>query len=413
MEAGVYGVYFFLFLALYFEVFLLITLFEKAPAQKDSRRPKYFPTVSIIVPVWNEEHTLAGTVESLLELDYPKDRLSITVVNDGSTDGTLAVADRFTGNSQVKILSKENGGKYTALNLGIAQSDAELVGCLDADSIVVSDALLEAVKRFEERPDAMAVVPAMKVWQPRRPLELMQAVEYTFGIFYKKMFDNLAAISVLPGPFSIYRRKIFDIVGPFKHAHQTEDMEMAFRMHKYGLPIVNAHTAVVYTKVPRTLRSLLKQRTRWSRGFLENSKDYRSMYFNPRYGYFGMLVLPFSLTMFFGALYMIGYLASRVALSAFHHIETAWISQVPFFYSWRFSNWHIDWFYINTSTLMFLIVITAIMTLVAILIGRRIAGANFGLGSLAAYFALYGFVAPLWLARAAWGTVISKKATWR
>jgi cellulose synthase/poly-beta-1,6-N-acetylglucosamine synthase-like glycosyltransferase len=319
----------------------------------------------------------------------------------------------YASNPQVRIFSKENGGKYTALNLGISESRAELVGCLDADSIVVRDSLLESVKKFEERPDAMAVVPAMKVWRPRKPLELMQAVEYTFGIFYKKMFDNLAAISVLPGPFSIYRRSVFAITGPFKHAHQTEDMEMAFRLHKHHLPIVNAHTAVVYTKVPQTLRKLLKQRTRWSRGFLENSKDYRHMYFNPRYGYFGVLVLPFSLTMFFGALYLVGYLLTHALISSFHRLETVWASKVPLFYGWH--NWHLhfNWFYINTSMLTLLIIITATLTLVAILLGRRLAGANFGLGALAAYFLLYGFVAPMWLARATWGTVTAKQSTWR
>src|SRR3989344_5814289 len=101
MSVAVYGVYFFMFLALYFEVFLLISFFEKPPPAKNSRRPKYFPTAAIIVPVWNEERTLGGTIESLLALDYPKDRLSIIVVNDGSTDGTMAVANTFADNPQV------------------------------------------------------------------------------------------------------------------------------------------------------------------------------------------------------------------------------------------------------------------------------------------------------------------------
>ena len=87
----------------------------------------------------------------------------------------------------------------------------------------------------------MAITPAMKVYRPRNMLELMQAVEYTFGIFYKKMFDNLSAVNVLPGPFSLYRREVFDKIGLFKHAHNTEDMEIAFRMHANGLKIVNAH----------------------------------------------------------------------------------------------------------------------------------------------------------------------------
>jgi cellulose synthase/poly-beta-1,6-N-acetylglucosamine synthase-like glycosyltransferase len=91
---------------------------------------------------------------------------------------------------------------------------AELVGCLDADSFVARDALAEMVKAFESDPESTLAITPMKVNQPRNLLELMQAVEYTFGIFYKKMFDNLSAISVLPGPFSIYRREIFDKIGP-------------------------------------------------------------------------------------------------------------------------------------------------------------------------------------------------------
>ncbi len=409
MALGELGVYFFLFLAVYFEVFLLISFFEKRPPQKNSARPKRYPSVSIIVPCWNEEKTLAATVNSLLALEYPKEKLSVVIVNDGSTDDTLGEANRFANNPQVRIFSKENGGKYTALNLGIANSQSDLVGCLDADSFVEKDALLEVVKKFDENPSTMAVVPAMKVANPHNLLELMQAVEYTLGIFFKKIFDNLSAISVLPGPFSVYRREIFSAIGPFRHAHNTEDMEMAFRMQAHKLPIENAHTAVVYTKVPQTLGGLLKQRTRWSQGFLLNSRDYRHMYFNPLFGNFGLLVLPFGLVMFVGAIYMFSYILFHLASSLTEHFLSLWSAQIPL----HVPVVRFDWFYFNTSMMMFLIAVTLSMTLAAVLFGRRMAGADFGIGSLVSYFTIYGFVAPLWLARAAWGAVRSKESAWR
>ncbi len=409
MTAGTAAVYVFLFLALYFEVFLLISFFERRPSDKSSARPKRYPTVSVIVPCWNEEDTLEATVHSLLALDYPKEKLSIIVVDDGSTDGTLGVANRFAGHPQVRVLSKENGGKYTALNFGIERSESELVGCLDADSLVAPDALAEVVKKFEEDPSTMAVVPAMKVNSPRSLLELMQAVEYTLGIFFKKIFDNLSAISVLPGPFSLYRRDMFAIVGPFRHAHNTEDMEMAFRMHAHGLSIQNAHTAIVYTNVPRTLAGLIKQRTRWSQGFLLNSRDYQHMYFNSRFGNFGLLVLPFGLAMFVGAMYMFCYILFNIVSTVANRLLTLWLVKVPL----QAPSIHLDWFYINTSVLMFLAVVTLAMTLAAVLMGRRMAGADFGAGSLVSYFTIYGFIAPLWLARAAWGALRSKESAWR
>ncbi len=410
MESGSLVIYGILFFALYFEVFLMISFFERKPGSKTSARPKYYPTVDIIVPCWNEELTLEGTVDSLLALDYPKDKLGIIIVNDGSQDNSLAVAQRFAQNPQVRIFSKENGGKYTAVNLGIENSQADLIGCLDADSFVVPDALLETVKKFEENDSTMAVVPAMKVHGPRNILELSQAVEYTFGIFYKKMFDNLSAISVIPGPFSIYRRSVFDKVGMFRHAYNTEDMEMAFRMHKHGLRIENAHNAVVYTKVPRTVRTLLKQRTRWSQGFLDNSKDYAHMYFDPRYGNFGMLVLPFSLIMFIGALYTWGYIIYTTLSSTTARVFDMWTAHIPPHLP---SSIHLDWFFINTSMMTFVSLTTLLFTMSAIWLGRRIAGADFGIGSLITYITVYGFLAPLWLARAAWGSLRARTAAWR
>ena len=252
MDIGALGVYTFVFLALYFEVFLIISFLEQRPGKKTPTLPKRYPSVTIIVPCWNKEKTLGKTVESLLALTYPKEKLAILIVDDGSTDGTLAAAQAFTQNPQVKILSKKNeGSKYAVLNFGLAHSQSELFGCLDADSFVVPDALLEVVKKFESDPAIAAVTPAMKVYHPHTFLELIQATEYMFGIFYRKMFDTIGAISVLPGPFSFYRREVFEVLGYFREAHHTEDMEMAFRLHEHGLKIVNAHTALCIPKSPQ------------------------------------------------------------------------------------------------------------------------------------------------------------------
>ncbi|HXK31708.1 MAG TPA: glycosyltransferase family 2 protein, partial [Candidatus Paceibacterota bacterium] len=121
-------------MGLYFEVFLLISFFEKRPSKKSDAVPRRFPTVSIIVPCYNEERTIAATVQSLLALEYPKKKLDIVVVDDGSTDGTRTIAERFAKKyPQVRYFYKENGGKYTALNFGIEVSHGNIVGCLDAD----------------------------------------------------------------------------------------------------------------------------------------------------------------------------------------------------------------------------------------------------------------------------------------
>jgi cellulose synthase/poly-beta-1,6-N-acetylglucosamine synthase-like glycosyltransferase len=410
MNIAVLGVYLCMFIALYFEVFLLITFLEKRPSQKNSDRPSRYPSVAVIVPCWNEEKTLAGTVASLLALDYPQDKLQIVIVDDGSKDGTRAIGESLAAeNPQVAFYHKENGGKYTALNFGIERTESELIGCLDADSFVDHDALIEMVKQFERSPDMMALTPTMKVHRPRKILELMQAVEYTFGIFYKKMFDNLSAINVIPGPFSIYKREVFERIGLFHHAHNTEDMEITFRMHANGLKIGNAHTAYVHTKVPTTPWALIKQRTRWSQGFLQNSQDYKYMYFNPRFGNFGMLILPFALIGFVVGMYMAMYMLYTVSRAIITRVLDLWATHIPP----HISTAHLQWFYINTSMMTFLVCTVIGMTLVAILLGQRISKTSLSPLSIVSYFLLFGLIAPVWLARAAWGAARSQESIWR
>lgn len=399
-----------LFLALYFEVFLLITFFEKKPSHKTSENPASFPSITMVVPCFNEERTLAETVRSLLALRYPKEKLTISIVDDGSTDNTRAIGEALAkAHPQVHYAYKANGGKYTALNFAITHATTDLIGCLDADSFVVEDALIEAVKKFESDQSIMAITPAMKVYRPRNMLELMQSVEYTFGIFYKKMFDNLAALNVLPGPFSIYRKEVFEKIGHFRHAHNTEDMEIAFRMHANGLKLVNAHTSFVYTTVPSTVRALLKQRTRWSQGFLQNSRDYSYMYFNPRFGNFGIFALPFGIMGFAAGLFTAGYAFYHIVQYLGTQVLDMWFTKIPP----HLPEMQMQWLYLNTSMTMFLVIAALGLTLTAIVLGSRIAETRLSFKSLVSYFAIFGFIAPLWLARAAVGAALARESKWR
>ena len=410
MDLGALGVYMCLFLALYFEVFLLLSFLEKKPEKKTYLKPSYYPSVSMLVPCFNEEKTLEHTVESLLALEYPKDKLDIVIIDDGSKDATRSIGERLAAtHGQVQFYHKANGGKYTAMNFGIEHSTAELVGCLDADSFVAPDALVEVVKSFEADTAIMAITPAMKVYRPRNWLELMQSVEYTFGIFYKKMFDNLAALNVLPGPFSIYRREVFEKVGLFRHAHNTEDMEIAFRMHAHGLKIANAHNAFVYTTVPKTAWALIKQRTRWSQGFLQNSQDYSYMYLNKRFGNFGMLVLPFALLTFLGGLYTALYALYHISGAVWGKVSEMAAARIPL----QIPTAHLSWFYINTNMMLFVIIAVLCGTATAIILGHRISKSDVKIKALVAYFTLFGFIAPIWLFRAAWGAALARESKWR
>ena len=204
-----------LFLMMYFQIFLIYTYFENKRTYiipKEVEEPTHFPSVTVVVPAWNEEKTLAGTVNSLLALKYPADKLSIFVVDDGSTDKTYEVAKTFSRYPQVQVFTKKNGGKHSVLNFGIEHSTSELIGCLDADSFVDSNAL-KAIVPYFDNPEVMAVTPSVQIHEPNNPIRKMQSIEYKVGVFVRKTLSRFNGLYVTPGPFSIYRRTVFEQIG--------------------------------------------------------------------------------------------------------------------------------------------------------------------------------------------------------
>ncbi len=406
--------YIFLFASLNFEVFLLITYFEN---RKNIRKEdllleqpmKKYPSVTIIVPCWNEETTVGKTINSLLNLDYPKDKLKIMVVDDGSTDKTWSTVQKFKNNPQIELHTKKNGGKYTALNFGLSKLTSDLVGCLDADSYVHKDALKLIVRHFQDK-EIMAVAPSIKLWQPKSVLQLLQKVEYGFGIFTRKMFHYMQAIYITPGPFSIFRKEVFEKLGVYRHAHNTEDIEIALRMQKNGYKIAHAHNAVVYTVPPRTMKKLLKQRIRWSHGFIKNASDYRDMFFNRKYGNLGMIILPMA------AISVVSVLFISI-VSVFHIIEAAaneYVKIQTIGWNMHWPSWSFDWFYINTQLLAIVGLVVTLGTITMIMMSKRMSEGKLDIGmDLIYYLGLYMFIAPVWIGKATYNAVFSIKAEWR
>ncbi len=403
--------YVFLFFTLYIQVFLLITFFEerdKLAAKPINRKLSYYPSATIIVPCWNEEKTVSKTIHSLLHLNYPKSKLKIFIVDDGSTDDTWNVLQKFKNDPQVTLIKKENGGKHTAVNLAILQTSSEIIGCLDADSYVEINALLEIANAFNEDPEIMSVTPVIIVHEPKTIFQKMQKTEYHISAFIRRMLSPIDAIQVTPGPFSFFRREVFEKIGLYKKAHNTEDMEFALRMQSHHMRIRNAHMAYVYTSAPDTLRKLYRQRLRWAYGGMKNTLDYRFMIFSRKYGILGMLTLPLSFFGVFIFLYNFGFIlfhAVRNIIDKIIEISIIGISfAVPNF----------DLFFLNTDLMALLAYVFLGLGLVIIWNGTRLAEGRFRPTMGIFYFlVLYGIIAPFWFTRAIINLVFSRNTKWR
>ena len=282
-------------ISLYFSIFLLLVYLEKKEFfehEQSGTALQEYPLISVIVPVFNEEKTVIKTLESLYHLDYPKDRLEILVVNDGSTDSTPQKIESFIKEKiNFHLLSHPNRGKGASLNRGLKELKGEYFACLDADSFVEPQTLRKMLSLYEKEnePQLAVVTPAMKIYNPKNLLQKVQWFEYLVVILIARISSHMDSLYVAPGPFSVYRTSVIRKIGGFHENHLTEDQEIAYRLQEQHYKIKQCFDGYVYTNCPKKLKPFFRQRRRWYVGSLVCLKSYRKMVANRKYGDFGMM----------------------------------------------------------------------------------------------------------------------------
>jgi cellulose synthase/poly-beta-1,6-N-acetylglucosamine synthase-like glycosyltransferase/spore germination protein YaaH/peptidoglycan/xylan/chitin deacetylase (PgdA/CDA1 family) len=252
---------------------------------------KTHPLVSIIVPAYNEEVNAVNSLNNLLKCDYPN--FEIIFVNDGSKDSTYEkVFAAFEHHPKVKVFDKPNGGKASALNHGIAQSHADFVVCIDADTKLKPDAVSMMMRHFiDEKVGAVAGV--VKVGNEVNLLTRWQSIEYiTSQNFDRKAFAYINAITVVPGAIGAFRKDALDKAGMFTSDTLAEDCDLTVRILRCGYIVANESNAVAYTEAPETTRQFMKQRFRWSFGVMQTFWKNRDVLFNTKYKALGWFAFP-------------------------------------------------------------------------------------------------------------------------
>jgi poly-beta-1,6-N-acetyl-D-glucosamine synthase len=245
----------------------------------------YEPLITIIVPAYNEEAVIDSAVESLLALDYPA--YEVLVVDDGSTDGTaarVAALEGRYGDVTVRLVSKDNGGKATALNTGIALARHPFVLCMDGDSRLTRATLRHAMRHFRD-PRVAAVAGNVKVVNRRNLWTKLQALEYIEGLNMARRAQGfLRAVNIIPGPIGIFRRDVLTEVGGYDTDTFAEDADLTLKLLTAGYHVIFEDQAIAYTEAPEKLLDLLKQRYRWTRGILQSLMKRKAWLFLPKHG---------------------------------------------------------------------------------------------------------------------------------
>ena len=298
------------------------------------------PPVTIVIPAWNEEQIIVETTASILQTDYPS--LEVVVVDDGSTDSTLArliehfrlvkmdliyrphiptkTVRSFYMNPDLPnllVISKDNGGKPDALNAGINVCRTPYFCTLDSDSILERDALLRLMRPVISSPvntvASGGIVRVLngcdvrdgrvtKVALPKSRLERFQVVEYLRSfLFGRTGWDLLGGTLIVSGAFAVFHRETVVEAGGFAHDTVTEDMDLVVQLHHWAaknkrrIRMSFTSDPVCWTECPATLKMLGKQRRRWQMGLCQTLLKHAEMLFNRKYGLVGNFSFPFHL----------------------------------------------------------------------------------------------------------------------
>jgi biofilm PGA synthesis N-glycosyltransferase PgaC len=239
------------------------------------RRPRLrslieYPGISILVAAYNEQTSIADTLKSLAQQQYPGE-MEVIVIDDGSKDATAAIV---ADNPQpwLRLLRQpRNLGKAAALNRGLAESRHEFIITLDADSYLYGDALQRLVERYFNDPATTRAVAGTMLVRNSRTNWVTRAQEWDYfhGIAAIKRIQSLFhGTMVAQGAFSLYERDALIEIGGWQNC-VGEDIVLTWAMLAKGWRVGHAENACCFTNVPDNVLQFIRQRQRWSRGMIE------------------------------------------------------------------------------------------------------------------------------------------------
>ena len=394
------------YFALFVAVFFLLTFIESKEKLK-SPKPKRFPKISVVIPAHNEERVIEKTIRSALAVDYPKNKLEIIVVDDGSTDRTFEIAKKFE-RKNIKVFKKKKGGKASALNFGLKKAKGELILALDADCFLSKDSLKKMVGYFED-PKVMSVVPALSVYKPRKFIEKMQVVEYAITAFVRKLTTFIHSLNLTPGA-ALYRKEFFEKYGGFDENNVTEDFEIGMRIQSKNFDIAYALDTIVKTIVPDNLKDLMKQRIRWTYGTLWNLKKYSFM-FSLKYGDLGVFFLPvMALTMGLTTFLFIYY----IVVSLWDFFD--WLHLLSLIgFDWKYLLTNIEWegllnVFLSVRTFLFIALFST--GLITFIIAKKVLKKGKFKLEFLAYIFIYSWILLLFQCISVFYFILGKKPEW-
>jgi cellulose synthase/poly-beta-1,6-N-acetylglucosamine synthase-like glycosyltransferase len=232
-----------------------------------------YPTCSLLIPAHNEAKVIGATIESMLKLNYPNNKLQIIVINDGSTDSTKEIIESYAAkDSRVELFDIPKGeggkGKSRTLNIGIKAAKGEIIAIYDADNTPDSNSLRYLVAQLLQHKELGAVLGKFRTVNKNRNwlTRFINIETLSFQSMLQAGRWQMNNIATLPGTNFVMWNWLIQKLNGWDEEALTEDSELSIRIYEEGYKIKFIPYAVTYEQEPESWKVWIKQRMRWVRG---------------------------------------------------------------------------------------------------------------------------------------------------
>lgn len=290
-----------MFLRLLQITFLFI--YRKKPSEIKIVPDESLPRVTIMIPAYNEEKVIGKTIRTILELDYPHEKLEVLVINPCSVDNTAGIVRKIASETKrnIKIIDASNDfehhGKPRALNFGLKYATGEVIVVYDADSLVDKMAVKYLVSYLTSHPEVAMTFGMRKVINPHSFFSRLGYLESLSQQLLTEAAPPKEGQKFLfsPGTNVAIRRSVLEELGGWDDNALTEDFELSVRLHSHGYKIEYVHSALSYEEAPEKISVWLAQRTRWARGgnhvFLKYLGELRKILQQRKFKFINFIIL--------------------------------------------------------------------------------------------------------------------------
>jgi cellulose synthase/poly-beta-1,6-N-acetylglucosamine synthase-like glycosyltransferase len=269
-----------------YPVFLFIAsfLFNKKHLFNDNYKPK----VTMMIMSYNEAKVIEKKIKNSLEIDYPKNKLEIFVVDSASDDGTQEIVKKYAG--KVRLVEQgERKGKASAINCGKKFASGNIIIITDSNAMMNRDAVKNIARHFSDK--TIGGVCGRFEARDIRETSIGSggSIYWKIEKFLRENESMIDSSIHMSGEITAFRK---DIVKKVDETSLSEDFDMAIRIRKAGFRIIYEPDAVAFEPAPENVNDLLTQKKRITIGTWQEITKHKDVLFNPKYGWYGMMILP-------------------------------------------------------------------------------------------------------------------------